>query len=242
MNAETKTLKLSHLVGHLGQTPLLRELSKDCIHQIALNSKVVEYRKDVLVVKANEPADRIGFLLLGQLKVVHVGENYIESEISFINAPIEFGELSIIDKQPRSASLVTNERCVIAWLDGTLFLEMILRNQELNLSLLRSVSHKVRLANDQIFILSRKSAKSRLIAFFLRSKLRDVGGNVFALKLPTQSELASITNTTRETISRNLKQLDDEGFIKRIKKEIIIPSIEKLETLLLELEHEDRSN
>jgi len=232
-----KILKLTHLIGYLRQIPLLKDLPEQCIHDIALKSKVLEYKKEVAVIKANEPARYIGFLLIGQLKVTHISNNNLESDISFLNAPVEFGELSVIDQKPRSATLITNNRTLIAWLDGKIFLDMLLINQSLNLAMMRSISKKVRQANDRIFILSRKTAQSRLIAYLLRSKMRDVGGNVLALKAPTQTELASAINTTRETVSRILKHLEDESLIKKINREILIPSIDKLDQYLFDLEH-----
>jgi CRP/FNR family cyclic AMP-dependent transcriptional regulator len=54
------------------------------------------------------------------------------------------------------------------------------------------------------------------------------------LDFPSQREVASLTNTSRETVSRVLSQLQESGIIKKQGRQVLITDLPRLEKRVVE--------
>jgi DNA-binding GntR family transcriptional regulator len=88
----------------------------------------------------------------------------------------------------------------------------------------------LRKISGQRLLLSVSSADAR-VYLMLNNMLQKTGGNVIE-NLPTQQEMASMINTSRETVSRAIQKLIKQGILRKEKRKLIVINAEKLQKLL----------
>ncbi len=98
--AETNTLRNIPLFAHL------RDADIDRIQGFARQRS---YPKNSVIVFEEDPGDSLYVVLKGQVKVVLIGEDGREVILSTPSNGDFFGEMSLIDDQPRSAHVIAME-------------------------------------------------------------------------------------------------------------------------------------
>lgn len=217
----------------LKRCALLRQVRDDVLLSLAAQVKLCRYSRELLVLKAGDPADCLCFLLDGRLKVVTYTSQGKEIVLSFIEPASHFGEFALIDDQPRSANVVTVATSMIAFLPKPIALQLFAQEPSVSSFLLRDLVQMIRQSNQQIQLLGYQNAQTRICAYLLFAA-RDAVGNRYCLENLSQRELASLTNTARETVSRVLGQLQDEGLLVKEGKSISLLNIEHLQRKVLE--------
>jgi CRP-like cAMP-binding protein len=133
--------------------------------------------------------------------------------------------MSILDGQNRSANVVTLEDSRIMIVRREDFLKMLRDYPQIAINLLKELAHRLRRSDSQIKSLSLQNATGKVASTLLRIA-DDSGkihmGQVEISKLPPQQDLANMAGTSRETISRVLKTLSKQGYLKKEGSRLII--------------------
>lgn len=191
------------------------------------------FKRNEVVVHKGQPPSELYFLFSGRLKVVDYTASGREVGFIFIEAGSHFGELALIDSKPRSASIVATESSTVGCLSRNDARQLMFSAPSVSEKLLKQLASIIRHNNEHIVMLGSTSATARINIFLLKyAKMRH--GSLTIEKLPTQSEFATMANTTRETVSRTLSQLMDRGLIEKQGKRLIILKPEKLQEMTLE--------
>ena len=190
------------------------------------------FKKGSVVVQKGQPSSELYFLIDGRLKVIDYSRDGREIGFMFIEKGNHFGELALIDGKPRSASIIAAEACSVAFLSKSDAQWLIYNTPSVSEKLLKQLAHMVRQTNEHVVMLGNTNAMSRICIMLI--KLADNNKAGLIHKPPTQTELAAMTNTTRETVSRTLSILTEKGLIKKQGKQLEILNTEKLKTLTFE--------
>ena len=141
-----------------------------------------------------------------------------------------FGEIAIIDQKLRSASIICAENVKLGVLSSSFVQNILLKNITICTNLLQKFSSIIRKMNTQVFNLVTSSAKQRLlfhISYLSKSRVEQPGKKILDKSL-SHADLAALSGMTRETVSRILSELRNEGFISTNKNGEIEMSIKKL--------------
>ncbi len=222
------------ILGLLGQCPLFQELSEERLQRILPLLKLRQVQREETVLGMGDPSDAMGLLLKGQLKAVAYSSSGKEIGFSLIRAVSHFGELSLIDGQPRSAAVLAVEASLIAFLPRKPALELMISEPSVSARMMVALTQLVRRCNQQIMLLGYQQAHSRVCALLLRSRHEATPEGLKVLDFPSQREVASLTNTSRETVSRVLGQLQESGVIHKKGRSVWILDLPKLEKRVLE--------
>jgi CRP/FNR family transcriptional regulator, cyclic AMP receptor protein len=136
-----------------------------------------------------------------------------------------FGELSVIDGGPRSATAVVMEPTTIAQLSGDEFLDQLARAPHLSIALLRELAEHLRVSNGRASARASDNLTARMAHLLLElaAKFRRHGGPVNPVELPiTQDELAAWVGSTREAVSRSLSAMRKAGVIETGRNKIVL--------------------
>ncbi|MFC2170761.1 Crp/Fnr family transcriptional regulator, partial [Calditrichota bacterium] len=129
-----------------------------------------------------------------------------------------FGELSLLDGLPRSATVTSIEDVELWVLHRGDFLDMLQRYPQVSIYLLKELARRIRRSDLQIKSLSLQDARGRVAGTLIRLA-EDIGvvrsGKVVITELPLQRDLANIAGTSRETISRVIKKFEEEGLVSK---------------------------
>ncbi len=220
-------------LGDIEHVALLSDLSVDK-KQLLLNQLLPrQFKRNEVVVQKGQPSSELFFLLSGRLKVVDYSPSGREVGFFFIEAGSHFGELALIDGKPRSASILATEKASIAILPKQHARTLMYTEPSVSEKLLKQLANIIRQNNEHMVMLGNTSAPNR-VNILLMKYASEVNGQLVIEKPPTQSEIAMMTNTTRETVSRTLSQLIEQGLISKDGKRITIHNMEALEGLVLE--------
>jgi CRP/FNR family transcriptional regulator, cyclic AMP receptor protein len=143
------------------------------------------------------------------------------------------GELSAIDGEGRSATVVAVSDCLIGSLSADAFGGLLERHAEVAVALLRHLSRIIRTSDERIAELSVLGAVPRVYRELLRLAKPDPSDpSAWRIaELPTQQDMASRVGATRETVARALGQILAHGVVQRQGRTLLIRDREMLEQL-----------
>ena len=107
----------------INEVPLFAELDDEQKILIAKGLHVRQFPRGAMLITQGDLSDSLFILLSGRLKVYILGSNGREVLLDFLEPITAVGELSLLDGQPRSTSVVTLEPCEVAILSRQYFLQ-----------------------------------------------------------------------------------------------------------------------
>jgi len=183
------------------------------------------FDKGQLIILAEETGDTLFIIRGGQVKVSLIHEDGKEFILSLLGQGEVFGELSLLDDRPRSANVTAMVETELLMLRRSDFLDLVGRVPRIAVSLLEELASRLRRTDDQVEGLALLDVHHRVAKTLLR--MAEDGGQtspegILIRRRPTHQQLANMSGTTRETVTRALKQLQDEGYIRISGRQILI--------------------
>ena len=171
------------------------------------------------MLRRGERTDALYIILAGRAKVVIDDGEGREVTLTTIGPSEFFGEMSLIDERPRSASVEAIEVCEVLYLSKQAFMVSLKDNFDVAMLMLRSVVGRLRNADDKIASLALMDVHGRVARLIMEeAKLSDG-----AWVVDTGSEeMARMVGASREMVSRVLKEMRESGLIRRDKRKIIV--------------------
>ncbi|MDD2882225.1 MAG: Crp/Fnr family transcriptional regulator [Rhodoferax sp.] len=206
----------------LQQLPLLQGLSEYVLAQVAAHTQVQVISRGHVVVRKGDKDAQMLFVLRGRLQVIDLSEDGREVGLNFLTAGEYFGELSVIDGLPRSATVVATENSMIAVLPRPYAMDLIYKNPSVIEDLLKKMARSIRRASSYQGILSIPNAFHRVFALLNQMTCVAPGGLVVIDNIPTQHEISIMVNTSRETVSRAMRFLIEKGIVEKDLRRLII--------------------
>ena len=203
-------------ISLLRQVPLFEGLDDEQLDAIALVTITRRFDKHQVIILAEEEGDALFIISSGQVKVSIVSEDGREVILSLLGTGSVFGELSLLDGKPRSANVVATENTDLYMLRRSDFLQLVYKVPQIAVGLLAELAARLRKTDRKIGGLALLDVTSRISETLLQ--LADEHGTetddgVLLKSRPTHQQIASMSGTTRETVSRVLKRLEKQGYI-----------------------------
>ena len=196
----------------LRRVPLLQSLSETQLEQLAAGSVRKNFPKGRTIVSEGEPSQSLYILLSGRAKVQRSDSEGKEVILAVLGSGEFFGEMSLIDDAPRSASVITLESCDFMALNKDSFKSMLIQSPEVCMQIMRGLVKRLREADKKIETLALLDVYGR-VARVLLDFSENIGGEmVVKSKLPRQ-EIAKMIGASREMVSRVMKGLEIDGYI-----------------------------
>ena len=184
---------------------------KDLEQKIRELGQTKGYAKDDFLFHADDPAEGFYFLQSGEVRVFKMDEQGKELEVVRLNPGDFFGEAIVFiqDRYPSYAQAVKDSQ-VIYFEKGTFFRNLE-KDPAIGKFFLHLLAKKCIVLNKRIEALELRTVRQRLIQYLVSSCTRETSCDI---TLPMKkTELAKLLGTISETLSRNLKQLQEEGLI-----------------------------
>lgn len=197
-----------------------------------------EYERDDVILDRDNRDSDVYFVTLGSVIVVNFSISGREIALARIAAGSYFGELAAIDGEPRSASVVALESCLIGVLAPRDFTDLMTGDATLSARLMRRLARIIRVGDDRIMDLSTLGAYQRVYLELLRLSHDDADqpNSLVIDPMPGQKNIASQASTTRETVTRAISQLVADGIVERTKKRLRIIDRDRFEHLATALD------
>jgi len=203
-------------ISLLRRVPLFEALKDDDLEAIARVTITRSYDKDQVIILAEEEGDAMFIIAQGQVKVSIVSEDGREVILSLLGEGAVFGELALLDGKPRSANVVATQDTELYMVRRADFLQLIYKVPQIAVGLLAELAARLRKTDRKIEGLALLDVTSRISETLLQLANEQGTQTEQGLTIetrPTHQQLASMSGTTRETVSRVLKRLEGQGYI-----------------------------
>ena len=199
-------------LAFLRRVPLLASLSEEQLQTLAASTVRRNFPKGRTIVAEGDPSQALYILLSGRAKVQRADAEGKEVILAVLGPGEFFGEMSLIDDEPRSASVITLEPCDFLAIGKESFTQMMSQSSEVCMAVLRGMVLRLREADRKIETLALLDVYGRVARVLLDFSEDIDGEKVVRTKLPRQ-EIAKMIGASREMVSRVMKGLEIDGYI-----------------------------
>jgi CRP-like cAMP-binding protein len=209
----------------LRSIPLFQNLGDEGLVEIADLLIERKFPKNATIFEEGVPGDYMYLIQSGQVKVTKVSEDGREKILAIHAEGDFFGEMALVERGPRSASIKTMRPCVLLALSRNDFLNLLRRDPEISLELIRVLSQRLRDANSQVraLLFERVEGRARGILRRLAQEAHPDATGRAETPAVTHQQLADLVGTSRETITRVVKELKDSGWLQQEGKRYLVP-------------------
>ena len=213
----------------LRRVPLFSDLAEVELARFAEALREREYPKNSVILFEDDPGDALYVVSSGQVKVVLIGEDGREVILSVLTDGDFFGEMSLIDDEPRSAHVIAMKDSQLLVLRREDFQAQLEAQPKIALKLLRVLVQRLRRADEKIGGLVLLDVNGRVARLLL--DMADEGGGPKITRRLTHHTIAQMIGSSRETVSRAMRELVDRGLIDVTRREISIKDRDGLAAL-----------
>jgi len=164
------------------------------------------------VMREGEPTDCLYIVMSGRLKVTMGEADGKETILSIIGAGEFFGEMGLIDDNPRSASVVAVEPAELLAVTKRAFRKCLDENSNLAMAVMRVLVRRLREADRRIGSLAMLDVYGR-VARLLLDMSETVNGEKVVTRRITKQDMARMVGASREMVSKVMKDLQINGYI-----------------------------
>ena len=210
----------------LKNVSIFTNLSDEKLGSIEKLFTLREYPKGSMIILEEEYGDVVFIVETGTIKITRVNDEGKEVILSLMGRYDIFGEMSVIDGEARSANVLAQENCTLYAIRSEDFLEILKKNFEVSFELMGVLAERIRKSDQHIEALSLSDAEHR-IGVSILNLAEEMGiirhGKVTIENLPFQQDIANMSGTSRETVSRILKLFEDKNMLTKVGHRLVIP-------------------
>ena len=220
-NSIDTSLKRSERVEQLKAMEFFDGISEQALDELAGMMKEVRFTKNNSIISQGEKSRSLYVITSGRAKVFITDEQGHQTIYSFLKKGDYFGELSLLDDAPRSATVVTLEDITALNLSHANFNEFVNNHPDVCWALFKALSTRMRQMDETIYNLTTRDIYGRLVETLYNQAEEQIDGTLITQKL-THQDLAEMIGSSREMISRIFSDLKQGDYIKVEQKRISI--------------------
>jgi CRP/FNR family transcriptional regulator, cyclic AMP receptor protein len=218
-------------VDVLSKAPLFEALDDQGAKALRANVNEVRLARGQTLFNEGETGDRLYVVLEGKIKLTRTAPDGRENLLSVLGPSEMFGELSLFDPRPRTASAIAVTECRLAGLGHDDLRPWLTGHPEVAVHLLRALAQRLRKTNDVMADLVFTDVPGRVAKALLDLAERfgqpsDTGLHVHHDL--TQEELAQLVGASRETVNKALADFAARSWLRIEARAVVILDIDRL--------------
>lgn len=211
-------MKLTEILKNI---PIFSSLNDDELSELALAAVKKTFLKNTVLLNEGDETDSLYIIFSGKVKAIINDEHGKEVILSIFGPGEYFGEIAFIDGERRSATIITREMTEVLIISSGVFRDILSSSPNLAFNLLIGVVKRLREATKQIESLALMDVYGR-VARLLVNYAKPKGEKLFIEEKLTHQEIANMTGSSREMVSRIFKDLLNGEYISIDNKHITI--------------------
>lgn len=205
----------------LKNIPLFSSFSDAQLGALLNYAQFRKYPRGTYIVRTGEETDALYIILSGRVKVLIPNEEGREVILTTMGPNEFFGEMGMLDDQPRSASVEAVEPCEMLRISKAGFMDTLRNNFDAAMLIIRNLVRHLREADRKIESLALIDVSGR-VARLLMELAEEVDGKWVVQRAPPKQEIARMIGASREMVSRVVKDLQRRGFIQAEGRKIVV--------------------
>jgi CRP-like cAMP-binding protein len=193
--------KLSVLRKH----PYFADLEPEAFEQLCRYAKHTTLKRGATIFSRGDPGTNLIAVVSGTVKISISSPDGRNAILNLIGAGEIFGEIALLDGQPRTADATANSNCEIFTIDRREFIPFVRSQPTVAMKLIELLCGRLRWTSDQVEQIILQDLPGRLASALLglteKRKLENTSRTIAI----TQQEISEMVGMTRESINKQLR-------------------------------------
>ncbi|HWP16664.1 MAG TPA: Crp/Fnr family transcriptional regulator [Xanthobacteraceae bacterium] len=226
--------KLSILRNH----SLFGQLDVDALTRLASYSHSKSVSAGTTIFERGDPGTSLFAVLRGTVKISNQSSDGKDAVLNMIPAGGIFGEIALLDGQPRTADAFAVSDCELMQIDRRDFVPLISQRPEIALKLIEILCSRIRHTSEQVEDMTFLDLPGRLAKTLLW--LSEQSGSSAGRKVSiTQREIGQIIGMSRESTNKQLREWEEKKWLKLERGGLVILDPRPLAEILTSGQDED---
>jgi len=211
-------------------------MKEEDIQKILNTSNERLYSRGTIIFSEGQKTDGIYIITEGLIKVYKMSVDGREKTLAILNPGDILGEMALFDHNLRSATAEALEATKVNVIPRQDFERLLEEMPVLATKLIRVLAERLRQADEEIKNLLFLNARSRVILNLVQLAETHMQGKKPGTPMPfrlTHAEMANLVGVSRETVTRVISELQDEGLIRIEKRKLWINDLQRLKEELM---------
>lgn len=201
----------------LREVPLFSALDDEAAATLAAALEIRELPRGYVIFHEGDTGDRLFFVMDGKVKIARAASDGRENLLAVLGPGEIFGELSLFDPGPRTATAAAVTEAKVASLDHDDLRPLLAERPRVGVQLLQALAQRLRRTNEAMADLVFTDVPGRV-----SKALLDLAGRFGSVEDEgirvnhdlTQEELAQLVGASRETVNKALSDFAGRGWIR----------------------------
>lgn len=198
------------------RVPLFTMLTPAQAESLAAAVTKKRFKRSEILVEQGKKTNALFIMLSGRTRVVVTDNKGREVIIATLKAGDYLGEMSLIDNEPHSATVIAEQQVDVLALGREAFLQCLTENAAMSLAVMRGLVQRLRRATQNISSLALVGVYGRVAKVLLDSAEVEEDGALLIREKVSRQDIAKMVGASREMVSRVMKDFEDQGFIKML--------------------------
>jgi CRP-like cAMP-binding protein len=222
---------LEYRLKIISRLPFFRHLSSDAIIEINHLFEDCDFAAEQVLYFEGDPGRNLYLVASGKVKLTRLALSGREVLLDILQGGEYFGHLAIASQRGYSETAIAQTDCCILQISAQKFETVMNRYPEVTMRVLKAVGQRLEESQEVIKQLSVYTVAERVAATLIRlaRKLGEQKQTGTLIQIPlSRQDLAAMTGTTVETVSRVMSHFSSEGLIFTGRKWVVLRDLERL--------------
>ena len=225
------------IIQVIRNVPYFASLDDSDLTEISRSMIRRKYAVGQVIFHMDDPGGLLYIILEGKVKVYRTNAEGNEAVLAILGIGEFFGELSLIDNEPRSATAEAIEDAQVYTLHRDDFLRFLKNNPAFSIQISSVLAQRIRSMNEQVsdvlFLDLPGRLARKLIQLAQNHGEEKEDGSIYIPISLTQSNLAEMTGATRVSVNKALKVFRDAGWVTVTNRKITINDMDALSNRIM---------
>ena len=215
----------------LRQTPLFSGLDDEATESLATSMSETHLDRSEVLFREGDSGDRLYVVTEGKMKLGRSSADGRENLLAVLGPGQMFGELSLFDPGPRSATATAVTDCRLASLGHTELQRWLIDRPDVARGLLFQLANRLRRTNEVVADLVFSDVPGRVAKALLDLSTRfgrQADDGIHVHHDLTQEELAQLVGASRETVNKALADFANRGWLRLEPRSVVLVDAERL--------------
>lgn len=199
------------------RVPLFAMLTSAQVDSLAANVAKLRIKRGANVVEQGKNSNALFLILAGRAHVVMADNKAREVIVATLKAGDYIGEMSLIDNEAHSATVVADTQMDVLVLGRDDFTRCVSENAAIASSVMRGLVQRLRNADQKIVSLALMGVYGRVANVLLDTAEPNENGELLIREKISRLDLAKMVGASREMVSRVMKDFEEQGFVQTLK-------------------------
>ena len=222
-------------VAALERVPFFEGVAQAELRELAAAARRRTYRRGEVIHRVDDMAGDVFIVSKGHVKHRQVSMDGRQLTHAINHPGSIFGILSVIDRKRRAGDAVALTDCEVLVIERDAFTRFLSRHGRATEVLLEHHVASLRRVHEIIYDLAFLSVSARLAKVLLRFAMSEGEGENEGLVIPsylTQTELAFLVGTSRESVNQTLRMFDRHRWVEADRRQVRIVDTDGLRSVM----------